>query len=481
MPSPLRRLIGPLATVALLIAPALLWEDFVGDVGGQVVQQTLVVLRYGVLIAVWLALAWLVVRLIDVVVWQGIVAGRLGGTVPRLLKDVAAAAVFLLAVTGIVGVVFELPVTGLWATTGAASLVIGLALQSMISDVFQGIAINVDRPYRIGDWVQIFYRGAPPMIGCVLEINWRSTRLKRTDNTLLVVPNHLMADIVIQNLSLPDPTSRFELTFCLDFAVPHERALRIITAGVRAAGTLEEPAPTARVNGANGMGVEYLVRYWLDPAKVSPAKGRNLVTCSVLSHLHSAGLTLAYHKQDTYIAEMPPRALSVSADREVILSRINLFETLDGEDIRGLGDQVDERVVAVGAEVVTRGQPGASMFVLVEGLLHVFVPGQDGNPLRVAQIVPGSYFGEMSLLTGAERSATITASTSAVVYEIGKAAFAALLERRPDLAEHISHTVALRQMRNQEAFQRASQEDQAREADSMAHKLLGKMRAFLGF
>lgn len=471
----------PLVILALLVVPALLWDDLISQLGVEVLDTTISVLRYGLLVGLWLALAWLCVRLIDVFFWQGLVAGRLGGAVPKLLKDVVAVIVFVVAITGILGVVFDLDVTGLWATSGVLTVVIGFAIQNMIADVFSGIALNIDRPFRIGEWITVHHRGIEPITGRIEEINWRSTRLWRTDGNLVVIPNNILGSTLLTNLSRPDQKSRFKLRFCLDFHVPSERALRILTAGARAArGPLADPAPKVRVNGVTKWGVEYELRYWLNPAEVSPSKGRHAVSTAVLEHLHHAGLTLAYEKQDLYVAAMPPRQLDTHADKSEIVGRVDLFSALDGDDLAFLSDQLHEMKFLADGAVVRAGDDGDSMYILVEGLLHVFAPSDDGGPdVLVAQLEPGSFFGEMSLLTGEPRSATVRAATDCVTYEITKEHLTRLFDRRPEIAEQITEIVAERRLRTAERKEAAtSQEgDPVEDKETLAQQLLGKMRS----
>ena len=476
------RLLAPVFLLVLLV-PWYLYNQEIVDQTQQFAQQTIDIFKYGFGIAIWMALAWFVIRVVDVFFWEGFLVAKLGTKVPRLLKDVFAVLVFFIAVTGIVATVFDQNVTEILALTGALGFVVGLALQSMISDVFQGIALNIDRPFRIGDWVRLHQRGIPAMIGCVQEVNWRSTRLKMTDNTLIVIPNHLIATITLQNLSLPSERSRFELIFCLDFAVPHERALRILRAGALAAkGPLPNPPPKVRVNGVNNFGVEYKVRYWLQPKEMSPNKGRNAISSSILSHLHQAGLTLAYQKQDIFYAEMPPRHLSFTTDKKSLLSRIELFKDLDEGELGTLSDAVNQLSFKADDTIVKRGGNGTSMYILVEGLLNVFAPvSSDGSEIKVAQITPGLFFGEMSLLTGEERSATVTCQTDAEVYEVTKDNVQALLEKRPELAELLSRTVAERKVRNEQVGANLNNEEKEEQTQSIADQLLGKMKNFFKF
>ncbi len=117
------------------------------------------------------------------------------------------------------------------------------------------------------------------------------------------------------------------------------------------------------------------------------------------------------------------------------------------------------------------------MFILVEGLLDVYIQNQ-GNAIKVAQLVPGQFFGEMSLLTGAIRSATIMASTDAVVYEITSANMTALFRRRPELLETISRVVASRKLHNSEALSKATSEEIERQTLDEAAKIMFRIKSF---
>jgi len=483
----LARQLGVPTLVFLAFAGAAFFsQDFLGQFGTEAISQSRKILGYIVQIGIWLASAFLLNRLLHVFLWQMVAERALGGPIPRLIKDVVGALIYLVAITGIVRFVFEQPVTGIWATSGALGLVIGFALRSMILDVFSGLAINVDRPYAIGHWIMLHGRQLElHLIGNVTEINWRTTRLRTTDNNLIVVPNSVMARSTITNFMLPDAKSRLELFFPLDYSVPSERALRVLTAGVRAVvgqrGLLENPRPKIRINIINEMGVEYRVRYWILPAKMSPNRSRHTVITSILEHLQHAGLTLAYPKRDIFHAEMPQRQLDAASlsDRVALLSRVELFAPLEPPELEQLARDIGQRDFAEGEELIRRGESGDSMFVLVEGLVYVYADVKgDGTEVKVAQIVPGQFFGEMSLLTGEARSATVTAASSAVAYEITKDDMSTLLGKRPDLAQSIGTIVAERKLRNQAAGSETTVEAAEEQHRSLTTQIVGKMRAF---
>lgn len=441
--SSLRRLLWPALTLLILLIPG--WP-LLTTYGGEARALSQRVAFWVLGTGIGFSLAWLLIRLIDVLVW-GLLERRFQTPVPRLLKDLVVGLVLFATAIIILGLVFRRDVTGLWVSSGVLGVIVGFAVRGTIADVFSGIALNVDRPFRVGDWIEVHSRGIPVMRGCVREINWRSTRLQTIDHTVVVVPNGLLGSVVVVNLSLPSPRSRFEQTFCIEFGVPPDRALRVLNAGARAAqGLLPDPPPKVQVYRTTETGVEYKVRYWLDPVRTSPRSGRHAVTASILQHLYHAGISLAYPKQDLYLARLPVRQLHRDRNRRELLGRVELFAALQPDELAQLNDAVRERRFPPGEPVVRQHESGASMFVLVEGLLDVCKDAQPGvSPVHVVELHPGDFFGEMSLLTGAPRAATVLAVTDCVVYEIDASALQQLLTARPELAWHLAEVAARRQ------------------------------------
>ena len=155
------------ACMSLLIARDELYIRFLSSFSG--VFQ--VIFEYGSQIGVWLSGAFLVQRFISVVVWDGMIAGISGRTVPRLPKDFTAILVFGIALMGVLATVFNQSITGIWATSGVLGIVIGIALRNIILDVFIGLSMHVEQPFRIGDWVMIHQnRRETHIIGQVIEI-----------------------------------------------------------------------------------------------------------------------------------------------------------------------------------------------------------------------------------------------------------------------------------------------------------------------
>ncbi len=473
----LQKLSWPTITLCIILVPGWSW---LFERKAKALDVTQRILFYVIGIALGLSIAWLVVRLIEVFVWR-LLELRMRAKIPRLLKDIVAATVFIVAGFSILALVFNQSVTGLWATSGIVSLVVGFALKNMIADVFCGIALNVDQPFKIGQWIKIHPRAMQAFEGAVIEVSWRSTRLRTMNNNYLVIPNSEISAMLITNYSEPEDKCRFDIPFSLDFDVPPERALRVLQAGAKAAwGVLEVPSPTVNACKVSGRGVEYQVRFWSKPAERNPEVVYHSVITTILKHLHQAGISLAYDKQDIYYAEMPPRQLDRVSDRSALVKRIEIFSTLEQEDINRLAGRMTERMFRTSTAIVTQGAPGDSMFVLVEGLLEVRSDVEGGKKqIKVKTIEPGEFFGEMSLLTGEPRSATVVAVTDAVVYEIGKEDLELVLTHKPEIAVNISQIVAQRRQ-GLAALDKLSAEEKIVAQQGFAEQILNKMKSVFG-
>ena len=145
-------------------------------------------------IAWWLWTAWLLVGLL-----RAFVIAEHRPRESKLIQDLLAGLIYLAALFAIVAYVFDLPIQGLLATSGAIAIILGLALQSTLSDVFSGIVLNFSRPYRPGDWISI--DGTTD--GRVIEMNWRATHVLTAKRDLAIVPNSTIAKAKIVNASSP--------------------------------------------------------------------------------------------------------------------------------------------------------------------------------------------------------------------------------------------------------------------------------------
>ena len=432
----------------------------------------------------WLFGAVVVNQVSRWLLFDKLMARAIGGPVPGVLKEIATALVYLATVTCIVGLVFDKSITGFLAALGAGGVVVGFALRGLFSDVFTGLAINIDRTFVIGDWVQINEGGSEPLIARIREIGWRCTCLTTEEQTTVVVPNSMLGMERVVNISQPIEPTRFELDITVEYSVSPRHVKRVLLSALKGLVSKEgfdsTHAPAVLIGGAGSLGVEYILRYWILPwHPISPTTARDKVLTTVLHDLYVAGITPAYPKTDIYHATMPERQVDGHSleDETKLLSQVDLFEVLSQDELQVLSSALTRRVVPPDETLIRQGENGSSLFTVIEGLLRIEVEGDDGTQL-VALVHPGEYVGEMSLLTGEKRTATVRTVTESVVYEIGKEPIADCMRARPDLAEQLSRKLAHRRASTQKVLDSVQDGEHHAELDGFASQLLIRMRNY---
>jgi len=422
----------------------------------------------------WLALASMAIRVSDVLLWRGLFSGQ---TVPKLLKDVLGAVYYIIALFAIVAFVFEQPVTGLLATSGVVAVVLGFALQNTLSDVFSGIALNMEHPYRQGDWIRL----DTGFEGEVVEINWRATHLRSREDTEIVQPNSGMATARIVNFHYPDRGYAFNVQVRVDYKVPPARVKSTLKAAAMACDRIKKhPGPIPRVFSFEESFIMYDMKVWVSDFAQHPDHVDQLMT-SIWEHMRWAGITAAFPQRDIHIFEEKERNETASLAVTELLQGVDLFASLEMEEKAELASKLDQKHVRSGQRIVEQDADGSSLFLVAEGLLEVRVKFEDEGPERkIAQVGPGDFFGEMSLLTGAPRSATVVTLTDSVIYKIEKIHLEPILKARPLIAESLVLLLSQRQEATEAAREGGGSEalDSQKDDSSYAEQMLHRIRNF---
>ncbi|CAK0744171.1 Small-conductance mechanosensitive channel [Gammaproteobacteria bacterium] len=382
-------------------------------------------------------------RLIQYVILDNLVARALGGPPPRMLRQLSALGVYLVAIAAIFGLVLKKDLTVLWAASGVITLVLGMALREMIQDIFSGLALNIDRPVQIGDCVQLHKAGDALIEGRVLEISWRSVRIKIREGYEVIVPNSRFASSTLTNFSRPNRYFNHIALLYLDSRVPPERALRILTAAaLEAAAELALPGaipPKVKIrNLANPLGVEYGV--YVPVTWEERSRARTLINQAVLRHLAAAGLTLARPKEE---AHSPPAADGDPAwpepTRILHHLRVNpLLARLPEAPRQHLARHAGLSLHRVGALLTTAGEASSAMYLILEGAVVHRSVGSVPEPLQG----PGLLIGAREMLSGAPYGESWIAKTDVVLLTLDFAALGALFAAHPDAARTLCQGLA---------------------------------------
>lgn len=405
---------------------------------------------------------WFGVRLLDLLVWERLLPWRTGVRIPRLLRQLVAVLLGVVVLTVVLGKVWQLAVGPVLAATGAVGIVMGLALRNVLADFFSGIALNMEHPFRLDDFVLLHVRTRrEPVAGFVREINWRSTTVLTPEDNLISVPNSVVAESTVENLSYPSPVYELELDVLLDWHLEPAVLEPVLTAAVldawvRGATSGDKP-PKTRMVRMDGAGVTYRIVYLIDPRRKPKGPARHLLLSCLQTHLKHAGLRPALEAQALAGTQLPPQRPMDPVreeDRLIALSQVAVLGALTAEELRTLAAAVKVCRVAAGEDVVRQGEAGRSMFVVAAGVLEVLqASAADSAPQRVSTLSPGQFFGEMSLLTEAPRTATVRALGPALLYEVPPEHMEALLQARPALADALGAVAAERLQRDAQAAQ----------------------------
>lgn len=482
----MRKILFPLFIFSIFLTLLILKDYFLFGVEVGSLAITKKFIYYALQIGLWISGAHLLNVLTKIFFWDAIVAKTIRGTVPRLLTHFFSLIVYIIAIFIIIGSVFDRELTGVWATSGVMALILGFALRNMILDLFTGLAVNIEMPYKIGDWIEINTNNPKPDInGEVIDINWRATRLRDEEKRVVIIPNSLISTYIVTNYSQPRKSIRFENIVRLDSSVPVGKAKRIILAAVKEVlnheGFYKDPEPTVMANETNEYGVEYKIRYWINPWKgIYPTSARDVINSSILKYLSFSGLKPSFPNENVFFAKSKDKGIETGSleYKRRLLKQVNLFNSLEEQEITELVGKIDEKTYSKGENLITSGDEGESMFILYEGQLDVMVNVDNGASHKVGEIYPGQFFGEMSLLTGEPRSATISAATDIVAFEIKRQHVEDLFKKRPSIMEDISKVVALRTRENSEAIESFSHMDDIDSMNNFAQNLLGKIKTF---
>ena len=344
----------------------------------------------------------------------------------KLLSDVLAGTIYICAALAMMGFVFGWSLQGVLATSGIIAIVLGLALQSTLSDVFSGISLTIEKPYQLGDLILL--EGG--VEGEVIQVTWRSTHLRNSANDIVAIPNSVIAKMRIQNHSAQSKRYSEAQTVGVDIRNEPKFTMEILKqAAMTCPAVLEQPPCTVAATGIQGDRINYEV-------------------CFSTSLFAAAG-----EARSQFIAQLHKRARPVAKPRDFssgifffpeneILDHLPLLEPLSPSEKAGLNAKIIRRSFQAGERLLAQGEKTASVSFVYSGVIQVTYQVQDGRTLKAGRLGPGDTYGEISLLTGMCAGVTLEALTSGFLLEVTSEDLKPILQARPELMELLSHSAA---------------------------------------
>jgi small-conductance mechanosensitive channel/CRP-like cAMP-binding protein len=379
----------------------------------------------------------------------GTLLPRLRVMVPRILQDVIVAVFATIALFGTASRA-GVNLSGIVATGAVLTAVIGLALQDTLGNVLGGLALQLDATIRVGDWIRV-----QDITGRVVEIRWRSTSIETRNWETVVLPNSVLTRsqvVVVGRREGEVPRMRRTVTFQVDFRFMPNHVIDTVNKALRTHrihNVALAPEPSCILADFGDSAARYSVRYFLTDFSNDDA------TDSVIrSRIHLAltreGISLSIPAQTVFVTEdsVERREQKREADlarRLAALARIHLFADLSEGERRELAHSLHPAPFAAGEVITKVGAEARHLYVIAHGRVSVRA-GEGATDYEIAQLGSGDFFGEMSLLTGEKRSATVIALSDVECFRLDAEAFRKVLAQRVDLAEKVAAQLAARRV-----------------------------------
>ena len=418
--------------------------------------------------AVLVLAAFPLVTLLNRVFWIRYDAAGKRVEAPRVLIDLTGVVVALVAVLSTMQFVYEVKVPGLLAGSGVAALVLGLGMQDQLKNMFAGLALYFEKPFRVGDWLLI-----DGIHARVVEISWRSTRLLTTADVQIEMDNGTLLNQTIYNFQRPTPDHAVSTTIGLHYDAPPAKAIEVLRAAAASVpGVLPDRLPVVYLKNFADSAVEYEIA-----VRIADHAIMNRVLSDVRSHcwyaVKRAGIEMPYPQMVLHRASRADTSATTRAAAAGMLRAHKIFGCLTVEQCEALVQASPVMQFANQEHVLKQGAAGDSMFVLVRGTVDVRI-AMNGATKSVAKLGAGDCVGEMSLLTGDPRTATVVAEGEVEAVEIGKAIFGAFVRSNPAVIEQLGELLTQRQLANA----KHAAEGAAATAEQVRNGMLQKLRAF---
>jgi len=348
---------------------------------------------------------------------------------PIILQDAIVIALVLLASTFLS--------QQLVTTSAVSAVVIGFALQDTLGNAFAGLAIQSERPFHVGQWIRVGDHE-----GRVAEVTWRATKLRTKAGNFVILPNNIVAKEPITNFSEPAAPFRLEVTVGASYLVaPNQVKAAIMEALRHSTRVLTAPPPDAFLLSFDDSAITYKARFWIDDYAADEI-ARDEVRTAIYYSFHRHDIEIPWPIQVQYEKSWSePDVAEKLREQERLLAGVDLFAPVPPDVRSQIAREATIAVYGSGETIVRQGEEGQSMFVVVSGDVSVVLePSRD----EVARIHRSGYFGEMSLLTGEPRSATVVAVGDVVVVEIGADLFRRLGAVHPAAIEKIGMDAMVR-------------------------------------
>lgn len=404
---------------------------------------------------------------------------------PRITEDIIVIIAYV--AWGMVRLRYAgLDLSSLLATSAMITAVVAFAMQDTLGNILGGLALQLDNSIEIGDWIKV-----DDISGKVVDIRWRSTLVETRNWETVVFPNsQLMKNkfLVLGRRKGQPVQWRRWVWFNVGMEIAPARVIRIVEEAVQQteiSNVATNPLPNCVLMDVDDKGyARYAMRYWLtdltpdDPTDAS-------IRWHIMTALQRHGIHLAVDERHIHLIKENEKHEEIVQHREVTLrmktlKRVELFSQMTDDELRSLAERLKYAPFAKGNIIAKQGAVAHWLYIVITGNAEVYFETPGGERRTVSELGKGSFFGEMGMMTGAPRSASVIAKSDVECYRLDKEVFEEILRARPAIAEEMSHILATRRAELDSVIQNLDAESAQKAISQRRSEILSTIRRFFG-
>ena len=409
-------------------------ENQMGETAVSLFENILRIVK----IILWMTLIISIIRLINYLIFGAALRNsntyELSGLIRNVISIILYIVTFFIVFQGYYP---DVPLAPIFTGSTILGVVIGLALQDTLGNLFAGIALQADESFQVGDVINVPNKG----FGVVENVSWRGVKIRTFQNKLLVISNSVLGKEAIEVAPRDNLNARI-VFFNTLYANSPTNTIHIVREVVRNCENVSPKIrPVVRVRNLGDNGIDWEIKYWIeDYSKYNDTDA--LIRERLWYAFQREKIEFAYPTRTLHIETKPQENVFVETDNAIIerLNNVSIFSPLEDEEIESIAAASSVRVFAPNEKIVRKGQKGSSMFIIHRGSVFIQIR-EGGKPKKIKTLHEGEFFGEMGLFTGEPRTATVIAEEETEVLEINHLCLKSILEENPELVESFSNII----------------------------------------
>ncbi|MFC2155571.1 mechanosensitive ion channel domain-containing protein [Acidobacteriota bacterium] len=351
----------------------------------------------------------------------------------RLFRDILVIILYVIGILLIIKYYLNVEITVILASSAVLTVVVGFALQDVLSDLFSGIALTFEESLQIGDWVRM-----GEFEGKIEQLRWRAIILCTIDNVLVLIPNQQASKKEVLNYGSADRHFALRIVIGTSYRNSPDRVIDSIQQVLKTMDSvLRKPVPTVLLKEFDDFSVNYEVRFWLkDYAKQDIVKSE--IRRKTWYEFKRKDIQIPFPIRDVYIKKEKRETITTSEIFEVLKNN-ELLKTIDPTVLSHLSENVEIDTYGAGEILIDEGETSQYFFLVIEGEVDIIK-----NRKIFHRMTDNDYFGEISIFTGEKTSATVKVAVESKILKIPSGKFKEALRINEQTAKQLSQVIAVR-------------------------------------